>query len=267
MSEDFTVYGYARVSAPGQDLDLQVAALNAAGCDKVFAEKASAAHGKARPQLSKALEALKPGDVFMVKSLTRVARSTRDALMILDAVVARAAVFRSMEEPWADMTTPAGEFMTTLMSAFSEFDRKMILQRTGEGRRFAKSRGVKLGPKFKLSAAQQRFVIAERSKVPPMSFDDLSALLKVSKSTLKRIVAKADQQDEALFTPRSLVVAGDHWQSPSGRIFGPGEQIDLEEMIHPPSCAIHTSGLGNTVRCTCGRAPSGPFFSIPLKGS
>lgn len=245
-----TVYGYARVSAPGQDLAIQMEALTAAGCDKIFAEKASAATGKARPQLAKIWTVLKPGDVLVVKSLTRVARSTRDALAILDAVVVRAAVFRSIDEPWADMTTPAGEFMTTLMSAFSEFDRKMILARTGEGRRHAKARGVRLGRPHSLSAAQRRFVVAERAKVPPMPFDELAALLGRSKSTLKRIVAAAELAN----VPASH---GGPIPPPTARL---PAQRDIEELtLHPPGCAIHSSGRGNRVRCTCGRTPEPPI--------
>lgn len=240
------VYGYARVSSPGQDLELQLELLTAAGCERVFAEKASAAHGKSRPQLVKALAALKAGDVFIVKSLLRAARSTRDALSMLDAVLARGAVFRSLDEPWADMTTPAGQFMATIISAYSELDRAMILQRTAEGRRFAKARGGRMGRKRTLSGKQERFVIAERAKVPPTAFDDLSGLLRVSVSTLKRAVAR-----------------GDDWRMPAidNR---PGDtplppQRDIEELTHAPGCAMHTSGKGNTVRCTCGRGPEGPL--------
>lgn len=241
------IYGYARVSGPGQDLDLQLEMLTAAGCDQVFAEKASAAKGKSRPQLAKLLASLQSGDMMLVKSLTRAARSTRDALMMLDAVVARGAVFRSIDEPWADMTTPAGEFLATMISAYAELDRKMILQRTGEGRRFAKARGGRMGRKPSLSAPQARFVVDERAKVPPTSFDDLSGLLKVSVSTLKRAVARAETF--ALLGPAIGI-----------RVFSAlPPQRDIEELTHPPSCAIHTSGLGNPRRCTCGRSPDGPL--------
>lgn len=244
-----TVYGYARVSSAGQDLEIQRQALTAAGCERIFEEKASAAQGKARPELAKIWRVLAAGDMLLVKSLTRVARSTRDALAILDAVVARGAVFRSLDEPWADMTTPAGEFMTTLMSAFSQFDRQMILARTAEGRRHAKAKGRKLGPKFKLSAAQQRFVIDSRAAIPPKSFDELAALLKVSVSTLKRVVATAEDAAGAAFPMlnksdvRQMYIEELTWR----------DRVPLE--AHALGCAIRGYGEGAPVRCTCGKLP------------
>ena len=80
-----TTYGYARVSTDGQTLDAQVAALKAAGAERVFREKASGAKSDRR-ELSLLLKSLGDGDVLLVTRLDRLARSTRDLLNTLDAI-------------------------------------------------------------------------------------------------------------------------------------------------------------------------------------
>lgn len=217
------IYGYARVSAPGQDTDLQLADLTAAGCERIFSETASAAQGRKRPQLAKLLAALEPGDQLVVKRLNRVARSARDALNIFATVSEKGAVFRSLGEPWADGQTPAGRFMVTVFSGLAELDRELILERTAEGRKHAKARGVKMGRPPTLSRAQVAFVRRERDKVPPMAISDLQTLLGASRSTITR----AANYDDGLAQGRNIGT-------------------------HRPGCAILGAGNGSTLRCTCG---------------
>jgi DNA invertase Pin-like site-specific DNA recombinase len=236
------MYGYARVSAPGQDPEGQVEELTAAGCAKLFIESASAAAGRKRPQLDKLLAGIERGDLVVVKRLNRIARSARDALNILAAINDRGALFRSLREPWADATTPMGQFFITVISGLAELDRELILERTAEGRAMARRRGVKLGRRPTLNVRQAAFVVAERAKVPPTAIDDLAALLKVSRSTIKRAIAKAEASDYP---------ASEMRESRGGAV-----QIDMEDLLrarHPLSCAIHSSGRGNQVRCTCGK--------------
>lgn len=99
------IYGYARVSTDGQTLDSQIAALTAAGAEKVFSEKQSGAKTD-RAQLAKALAALTAGDVLLVTRLDRLARSTRDLLNVLAVIGEKGAGFRSLADAWADTTTP-----------------------------------------------------------------------------------------------------------------------------------------------------------------
>jgi DNA invertase Pin-like site-specific DNA recombinase len=99
-------YGYARVSTDGQSVAAQVAALTAAGAEKVFREVASGARTD-RTQLSKAIGALGAGDVLMVTRLDRLARSTRDLLNTLAAITGRNAGFRSLADAWADPPSQA----------------------------------------------------------------------------------------------------------------------------------------------------------------
>ena len=140
-----TIYGYARVSTDGQTLASQDAQLHAAGCAKVYSEKASGARTD-RPELAKLLRRLDEGDVLMVTRLDRLARSTRDLLNILDTVAKAKAGFKSLADAWADTTTAHGRLMLTVLGGLAEFERALIIARTGDGRVRAKARGVRWAP-------------------------------------------------------------------------------------------------------------------------
>lgn len=148
------IYGYARVSTDGQSVEAQAHNLTAAGCEKIFREIASGAKTD-RAQLRRLVDNLAPGDVVMVTRLDRLARSTRDLLNTLAAISAREAGFRSLGDAWADTTTPHGRLLLTVLGGLAEFERELILVRTGEGRARAKARGVKMGRKPKLTPHQR----------------------------------------------------------------------------------------------------------------
>jgi DNA invertase Pin-like site-specific DNA recombinase len=122
------IYGYARVSTDGQTLDAQIAALKAAGAEKVFSEKQSGVKTD-RAALARALAALGSGDVLLVTRLDRLARSTRDLLNVLATVSERGAGFRSLGDPWADTTTPHRRLMVTVLGGLAEFEGALILSR------------------------------------------------------------------------------------------------------------------------------------------
>ncbi len=136
--------GYARVSTDDQDLAIQRTALKEAGCKRLFEEKISGAI-RGRAELDKMLEQLREGDVVVIARLDRLARSTRDLLGIAEEIAERGAGLRSLGEPWADTTSPAGKMILTVFAGIAEFERSLILQRTGAGRAAAKARGVKFG--------------------------------------------------------------------------------------------------------------------------
>ena len=106
-----------------------------------------------RKGLAKALE---PGAVLLVTRLDRLARSTLDLLNTLDTISKAGAGFRSLADAWADTTTPHGKLMLTILGGLAEFERSLILTRTGEGRARAMARGVKFGRKHKLTPHQQQ---------------------------------------------------------------------------------------------------------------
>jgi DNA invertase Pin-like site-specific DNA recombinase len=170
--------GYARVSTREQDLSGQVAELTAAGCAKVFREKASGAR-RDRAELAKVLRRLEPGDVLMVTRLDRLARSTRDLLNVLASVTERGAGFRSLKDAWADTTTPHGRLMLTVLGGLAEFERELIRARTGEGRERVKTAGVRFGRPLK---ALQRMDAGE-------SVVDLARTFGVDRATLYRMQA------------------------------------------------------------------------------
>jgi DNA invertase Pin-like site-specific DNA recombinase len=151
-----TIHGYARVSTEGQTLAAQEAALWQRGAAKVFAEKVSGASAANRPALARALKTLGEGDVLLVTRLDRLARSTRDLLNVLDTVAKAGAGFKSLADAWADTTTPHGRLMLTVLGGLAEFERELIRDRTGEGRKRAKAQGVHMGRPPKLTPHQQR---------------------------------------------------------------------------------------------------------------
>ena len=106
--------GYARVSrSDGQDTAVQIQALKSIGVDRIFEEKASGGRWD-RPQLHRALDQLRPGDVFVVWKLDRLSRSLKDLLTIIEKIDAIGAGFRSLTEA-IDTTTPAGRMMMQMV--------------------------------------------------------------------------------------------------------------------------------------------------------
>jgi len=179
-----TTYGYARVSTTGQTLDAQQAQLTAAGAEKIFSEKESGAKTD-RKALAKALAALGPGDLLLVTRLDRLARSTLDLLNTLDGIGKAGAGFRSLADAWADTTTPHGKLMLTILAGLAEFERSLILARTGEGRTRAKARGVRFGRKPKLTPFQVQQ--AKEMLGNGSSQSEVARLLGVSHQTIGRI--------------------------------------------------------------------------------
>jgi DNA invertase Pin-like site-specific DNA recombinase len=155
------IYGYARVSTDAQTLDAQIAALTAAGAQKVFSQKESGARTN-RPALGRAIAALDAGDVLLVTRLDRLARSTLDLLNTLESLSQRKAGFRSLADAWSDTTTPHGRLMLTILGGLAEFERTLILSRCNEGRVRAKAKGIKFGRKPKLTDHQIEEAIKRR---------------------------------------------------------------------------------------------------------
>jgi DNA invertase Pin-like site-specific DNA recombinase len=179
-----TTFGYARVSTDGQSLESQLASLKAAGAEKTYSEKVSGAKTD-RAALGRVLAALESGDVLMVTRLDRLARSTRDLLNVLAGISERGAGFRSLSDPWADTTTPHGRLMLTVLGGLAEFERSLILARTGEGRVRALARGVKFGRKPKLTAHQIAEAIRRRNAGEALT--EIGRSYNVSHSTISRL--------------------------------------------------------------------------------
>ena len=187
--------GYARVSTDGQDLTGQRAELHAAGCSRIYAEKITGTR-RDRPELARLLDHLRPGDVVTVSRLDRLARSTRDLLDIAERIQAAGAGLRSLAEPWADTTTPAGRMVLTVFAGIAEFERSLIIDRTRSGREAAKRRGVKFGPRPTLTPAQithARELIDQDGR----TVKEAAALLGVHRSTLYRALERSEEVSQA----------------------------------------------------------------------
>jgi DNA invertase Pin-like site-specific DNA recombinase len=181
---EMTIYGYARVSTNGQDLAAQEAELLGAGCAKVFKEKVSGAKTD-RAELAKVIRSLEPGDVVVVTRLDRLARSTRDLLNMLAIISEREAGFRSLKDAWADTTTPHGRLMLTVLGGLAEFERELILARTGDGRKRAKANGVKFGRPAALTPDQRQEAIQRLAQGEVQA--DVAQLFNVSQATISRL--------------------------------------------------------------------------------
>jgi len=178
------IIGYARVSTDGQTLDAQMAALKAAGAEKVFSEKISGAVTD-RKALGKAMAALGSGDVLLVTRLDRLARSTRDLLNVLDSISRVGAKFKSLADSWADTTTPHGELMITILAGLATFERHLIKARTDEGRKRAQARGVRFGRPLKLTKHQIAEAITRREAGEALV--EIGRSYNVSHSTISRL--------------------------------------------------------------------------------
>ncbi|MDE8345640.1 MAG: recombinase family protein [Acidocella sp.] len=179
--------GYARVSTQGQNLSQQRATLREAGCTRIFEEKVSGAK-RDRPELGRLLDHLRAGDVVTVTRLDRLARSTRDLLEIAERIKEAGAGLRSVAEPWADTTTPAGRMVLTVFAGIADFERSLIVERTSSGRIAAKARGVRFGPRPSLSAEQIAHArqLTEQEGTP---VTEVARLFGVHRATLYRALA------------------------------------------------------------------------------
>jgi DNA invertase Pin-like site-specific DNA recombinase len=156
------IIGYARVSARDQNLAGQMEALKAAGAGTIYREKVSGARAD-RPQLAKLMAGLRAGDVVVVTKLDRLGRSTRELLDLIDRIGKVGASFRSLGDPLWDTSSAQGRVLSTLLASIAEFERELIRERTGEGRKRAMAAGVKFGRKRKLSDYQRAEAIKRRA--------------------------------------------------------------------------------------------------------
>jgi len=138
---------------------------------------------------------LRSGDVVVVCRLDRLARSTRDLLDIAEQIKEAEAGLRSLSEPWADTTSPAGRMVLTVFAGIAEFERALIHQRTGAGRVAARARGVRFGRPPKLTAEQ--LVVARRLIGEGAAVRETARILKVHAATLYRALGAAPPDDAA----------------------------------------------------------------------
>ena len=175
--------GYARVSTDQQDHALQLDALRVAGCDKLFVETASGTRTD-RPELAKALEQARQGDVLVVWRLDRLARSLRHLIDIADDLNRRGVALKSITES-IDTTTPSGRFMFNILGALSSMEREIIVERTRAGLIAAAARGRRGGRPAALDESKIRAAKAMLGS-GNMSATEVAQQLGCAPSTLYR---------------------------------------------------------------------------------
>ena len=178
--------GYARVSSTGQNLDRQLGALVAEGCDRIFQEKASGKSIKNRPELEKAISALGTGDVLVLAEWDRCTRSMIDGVAIIERINARGALVKVLDKAHLDLTTPLGRGFLAFLSAMAEDERQQrIVKRANAGRKAARERGARFGRRPTLSAEQQ--ADAKRRLAGGESARALGRIYRVSHTTIARL--------------------------------------------------------------------------------
>lgn len=193
-----TKIGYARISTNEQNLGLQLDALRAAGCVRIFRDEGISGASASRPALDDALAALSPGDMLITWKLDRLGRSLAHLIQLMTDLRARGVGFRSLSEA-IDTTTAGGRLYFHMMGALAEFERSLISERTRAGMDAARKRGVVIGRPKKLRPDQvlyaSRELEAERA-----TMDELAKGFDVAPLTLSRALKRfeASGQDPGL---------------------------------------------------------------------
>lgn len=175
--------GYARVSTCDQNPALQIDALTAAGCDRLFTERASGAQ-RDRPELNALLALIQPGDTLIIWKLDRLARSIGHLIEIIRLLDERQAAFRCLTSA-INTSTAEGRLFFHMTAAFAEFERDIIRERTRAGLDAARRRGQRLGRPAKLSQERMQAAL-EMLNQPFASVASVARYFEVSEATLYR---------------------------------------------------------------------------------
>ena len=174
------VFGYARVSTEQQNLDRQVDMLEKYSVDYLYNEKMTGTK-RNRPELEKLLERLTEGDTVVVESLSRLGRSTKDLIWLMETFNTKGVNLVSLKES-IDTTTSTGKLLFTLMSALAQFERDVLADRTREGLAAARARGRKGGRRPVDKEAVRKAVKLYNTKQYTVS--EITELTGVRKTTL-----------------------------------------------------------------------------------
>lgn len=181
-------YGYARVSTIGQDLSTQVDMLKKEGCEKIFKDKMTGTK-KDRPAFNELLQLLGNGDTLVVTKLDRFARSTKEGIEIIQDLFKRGISVHVLNMGLVE-DTPTGRLILSIMLAFAEFERDMIVERTQEGKALAKQRDdFREGRPKKFSRAQINHAL---KLLEDNSYKKVEDMTGISISTLTRAKRKAN---------------------------------------------------------------------------
>lgn len=178
---------YVRVSTIEQNETRQIEALKKHGIEKWFTEKVSGKNTTDRPELQNMIDFVREGDTIYIHDFSRLARSTKDLLDIVDKLNQKGVHLVSNKEN-VDSSTPTGKLMLTMIGAIAEFERENLLERQREGIAIAKKNGKYKGRKqieiedSLFNEQYARYMNREISKT------DLAKILKISRPTLDKMI-------------------------------------------------------------------------------
>lgn len=179
--------GYGRVSTPEQELHLQVDALKAAGCVRIFSDIASGAKSD-RKGLDDALAYLRPGDMLVVWRIDRLGRSVRHLVDIVDGLRQRGIGFQSLSDQGMDTTTASGQLVFHIFAALADFERSLIRERTKAGLDAARARGRQGGRRPVVTPVTLKKAKAMMDK--GLTVREAAGALGIGKSTLYETLRK-----------------------------------------------------------------------------
>jgi DNA invertase Pin-like site-specific DNA recombinase len=186
--------GYIRVSTQGQNTARQKKALKEAGCTVFYEEKISGKNTD-RPELQKMLEELQEGDIVIVHEISRLSRSVKDLLEIVDKIKERKASLKSLTETWLDTTSdnPMNTFLLNIFGSLAQLERELTLKRQREGIEIAKAEGKFKGRKTKLvegGEEEQRMKAILEAYKQGKSIRDIRKVFKVGTGTIYRLLER-----------------------------------------------------------------------------
>ncbi len=188
--------GYARVSTLEQEMALQLDALRAAGCDRIFEDRASGAKTD-RPGLAQAIAFVREGDVLVTWKLDRLARSLPHLIETVNQLEKSGAGLRSLTEA-IDTTTPGGRLIFHVFGALAQFERDLIRERTRAGLSAAAARGRRGGRKPVVTA--DKLTRAKALIAKGLTVREAASRLKIGKTALyEALISKtaAPKEDKA----------------------------------------------------------------------
>ena len=184
--------GYARVSTADQDMTLQLDALRAAGCGRIFTDVASGARAD-RPGLEEAIDYLREGDTFVVWKLDRAGRSFSHLVQLVETLRERGIGLRSLTDG-VDSSTTGGRMVIHLFAVLAEFERGLNNERTRAGLAVAKAQGRKGGRRPVITPAK----LAQAQKLiddKGLTVREAAMRLKVGKTALYNALAAGDEAE------------------------------------------------------------------------
>lgn len=182
------IFGYARVSTPEQNIQMQVDLLEQYGCDKIYTDIASGVR-EDRKGLNEMLSFLRKGDTIVVYKTDRIFRSLKNMIELIELFNQKEVHFKSISEPAFDTTSANGKFVIQIFGAVAEFERNLISERTKAGLEGARRRNKHLGrpkgiAKETLEKYQYAYHLYENKNIP---IDKACKQAGISKTSFYRI--------------------------------------------------------------------------------